>query len=84
MSHLDGNAVAGPLSEIFAADITTAIVTCAGCGASGPVATVHVYESAGTVLRCPDCDSVLVRLVRRESGICVEMSGVSVMRIGAG
>ena len=80
MSHLDGNAAAGPLSEVFAADITTAIVTCAGCGASGPVATVHVYESAGTVLRCPGCDSVLLRLVRRDGATCVEMSGVRVLR----
>jgi hypothetical protein len=80
----DGNAAAGPLSEVFAADITSAIVTCAGCGASGPVAAVHVYEGAGIVLRCPGCDRVLLRVVQRDSGTCVEMSGVSVLRIGAG
>ena len=32
--HLDGNAAAGELSEVFAADLTTATATCAGCGAT--------------------------------------------------
>ena len=31
---LDGNAVAGLLQEVFAAEMTTATGTCAGCGAS--------------------------------------------------
>jgi hypothetical protein len=48
------------------------------------VATVHVYEGAGIVLRCPGCDRVLMRVVQRDSETCVEMSGVSVLRIGAG
>ncbi len=31
MSHLDGNAAAGVLSEVFARELTTAIATCAAC-----------------------------------------------------
>jgi Family of unknown function (DUF6510) len=30
---LDGNAIAGLLQEVFAVQMTTAIGTCAGCGA---------------------------------------------------
>ena len=64
MEHLDGNAAAGELGEVFTLDATTAIATCAGCGATGHVASVHVYEAGmGTVLRCPECDAVLLRLV---------------------
>ena len=35
MEHLDGNAAAGELSEVFALDVTTAVATCAGCGMTG-------------------------------------------------
>jgi hypothetical protein len=44
---LDGNAVAGPLQEVFAIEITTAVGTCANCGAVGPVGAVHGYRGAG-------------------------------------
>src|SRR3989442_14506774 len=48
---LDGNAVAGLLQEVFAVEMTTAVGTCEGCGAAGPVGAVHVYRGAGIVLR---------------------------------
>jgi hypothetical protein len=80
MTHFDGNAAAGPLSEVFAVDITTAVATCGQCGTTGALAAVHVYEGAGTVLRCPDCDAVLLRLVRTRSGTCVEMCNIKVLR----
>jgi len=84
MTHLDGNAIAGELTEIFAADLTTAIATCAGCGKTGVVAAAEVYETRmGTVLRCPGCDSVLLRVVHARGEICLEMRGVSSLRIAA-
>ena len=36
--HLDGNALAGPLGEIFAVDVTAAVGRCASCGLTGPIA----------------------------------------------
>src|SRR5215475_5352325 len=51
---LDGNAIAGLLQEVFAAEMTTATGTCDRCGAAGPVGAVHVYRGAGIVLRSPD------------------------------
>jgi len=47
---LDGNAVAGLLQEVFAVEMTTALETCDGCGATEPVGAVHVYR--GAVLLC--------------------------------
>ncbi len=38
MEHLDGNAAAGDLSEVFTLEATTAMATCAGCGATGAMA----------------------------------------------
>ncbi len=63
--YLDGNALAGPLSEIFAVDITAAAGRCANCGRTGPVAALRLYVRApGLVARCPGCDAVMLRLVR--------------------
>jgi hypothetical protein len=81
MEHLDGNAAAGDLSEVFTLEATSATATCAGCGATGAVAQAMVYESGmGTILRCPDCDTVLLRLVHARDEILMEMRGVRVLR----
>jgi predicted enzyme related to lactoylglutathione lyase len=81
MDHLDGNAAAGELSELFALDPTTATATCAGCGMTSAIAQVHVYEAGmGTVLRCPSCDAVLARVARFGGEVRLEMRGVRVVR----
>jgi hypothetical protein len=56
--RLDGNAAAGVLREVFGSEMTTALGTCGSCGAVGPVGAVHLYVSAGMVLRCPSCEAV--------------------------
>jgi Family of unknown function (DUF6510) len=72
---LDGNAVAGPLQEVFAVEMTTAVGTCAGCGAAGPIGAVHVYRGAGIVLRCPHCDNVLAKIVKSGSRVWIDLRG---------
>ena len=78
---LDGNAVAGLLQEVFAAEMTTAIGTCAGCGASEPIGAVHVFHGAGVVLRCPHCHNTLVTIVRSDVDITIGLGGVRVLKI---
>ena len=81
MEHLDGNAAAGELSEVFALDVTTAVATCAGCGDTGPMAQAMLYEAGmGSVLRCPACDSVLLRYVRGGGELRLEMRGIRVLQ----
>ncbi|MGP4020558.1 DUF6510 family protein [Saccharopolyspora sp. 5N708] len=80
--YLDGNALAGPLAEIFAADITTADARCGGCGRTGPVATLRVYGRApGLVARCPGCDEVLLRFVRGPDAAWLDLRGMVHLRI---
>jgi stage V sporulation protein SpoVS len=83
---LDGNAIAGLLREIFAVEMTTAIGTCASCGAVNEVARVAVYVHApGTVVRCPGCEQVLMRVVRRLDGgkarYWVDLSGLRCLEL---
>ena len=57
----DGNLLAGPLSDVFGVEITTAVGRCRGCGSSSQVATFRVYgPDPGFVGRCPSCESVLM------------------------
>jgi predicted RNA-binding Zn-ribbon protein involved in translation (DUF1610 family) len=72
---LDGNAVAGLLHDVFGAEMTAATGTCDNCGASAPVGAVHVFRSAGVVLRCPSCGNVLAKIVTRRADACVDLSG---------
>jgi hypothetical protein len=58
---LDGNALGGPLGEVFVHDMTDAMVRCGGCGGMEPVGAEHVYVHApGVVMRCLHCDDVLL------------------------
>ncbi len=79
---LDGNAVAGLLEEIFATEMTTAVGTCAGCGAGEPLGAVHVFRGAGVVLRCPHCDNALAKIVKTDTDTWVSLAGIRTLRIG--
>jgi Zn finger protein HypA/HybF involved in hydrogenase expression len=72
---LDGNAVAGLLQEVFAVEMTTAVGTCDGCGASEQVGAIHVYRGAGVVLRCPHCDKALVKIVSDDTRVWIDFRG---------
>jgi hypothetical protein len=77
MATLDGNAIAGLLADVFGDEMTTAIGTCAACGASSEVATFAVFTRApGTVARCRVCASVLMVLVTIREITCVDLPGL--------
>jgi Zn finger protein HypA/HybF involved in hydrogenase expression len=78
---LDGNAVAGLLREVFAVEMTTAIGTCGTCGATEPVGAVHVFRSAGIVMRCPQCDSALVTIVKDDTRVWLGFPGLRTLQV---
>jgi hypothetical protein len=81
-SHLDGNAAAGALGDLFAVDVTMAVTTCATCRDHHPVAALHAYMDApGLVLRCASCDAVQLRYVRSEARAWLDLRGVEVLEI---
>ncbi|MFI7133310.1 DUF6510 family protein [Nonomuraea sp. NPDC050153] len=80
--HLDGNALAGPLGEIFAVDVTAATGRCASCGLAGPVASLRVYgPDPGLVARCPGCEEVILRLVRAPGRAWLDLRGTVSLRV---
>lgn len=80
---LDGNAAAGTLEQMFAFEVTTAVGTCANCGAVGPVGSTNVYAQApGIVVRCPACEGVLIRVAHDgDSRYWLEMTGVRSLEV---
>ncbi|WP_329391839.1 DUF6510 family protein [Streptomyces sp. NBC_01716] len=81
-AYQDGNMLGGPLSEIFAVDLTGAVGSCAGCGRRGPVAQLRVYDRApGLVARCPRCEEVVIRLVRGKDTAWLDLHGASSLTI---
>jgi hypothetical protein len=75
--HLDGNAVAGQLAEVFSVEMTTAIGTCAHCGTSRPLGMARAYMGGpATVLRCSVCQQVVIRIGTIGGRLLVDTGGV--------
>ena len=78
----DGNAAGGILQEIFPFEMTLAQSTCSGCRAVNAIGELAVYSHGmGTILRCPSCDTVLMRVAQIEGRYWLDMRGVRVLQI---
>jgi Family of unknown function (DUF6510) len=74
--RVDGNAAAGILSELFVPDLTAARAKCAGCGVTRPIGALLVYaHGMGTVVRCPGCDRVVLRVARTPTHLWLDATG---------
>ncbi len=79
---LDGNALAGPLSEFTARDLTVAEGRCENCGMTGVLATTRVYAHApGLTARCRGCGSVLLRLTEAGGRTVLDLRGLSYLSV---
>jgi phage FluMu protein Com len=80
-SHLDGNAAAGALHELFAVDVTTAHTRCSGCGHVAAFAESRLYMDApGMVARCANCDAVLLRAATTPTGTYLDLRGLTSLK----
>lgn len=81
-NKLDGNAAAGILQEIFPFEMTLVQATCTGCSANNAIGALAAYmHGMGTVLRCPSCDTVLIRVAQTRGRYWLDMRGVRVLQI---
>lgn len=77
-SALDGNAIGGLLAEVFGHDMTAVLGTCAGCGATAPMAEGVVYVAVpGVVLRCRHCGAILLVVAAHHDRRCVDLAGLA-------
>ena len=80
---LDGNAAAGRLADLFAVEMTRAIVVCDGCGRESALATLKLYGGAGVVLRCPSCEAVILRFLDTGSTLNLDLRGCTRLTVRA-
>ena len=81
-NKLDGNAAGGILQEIFPFEMTLVQATCTSCGATDAIGATAVYmHGMGTVVRCPSCDNVLIRVAHTKGRYWLDMRGVRVLQI---
>jgi ribosomal protein S27E len=84
-NKLDGNAAAGILQAIFPFEMTLAQVTCTGCGATNAIGATAAYmHGMGTIVRCPSCDNVLIRIAHARRHHFLDMRGVRVLQMKEG
>ena len=82
---LDGNAAAGTLQAIFPFEMTLVQVTCTGCGTTNMIGATAAYmHGMGTVIRCPSCDTVLIRIAQIKGRYLLDMRGVRVLQMKEG
>jgi hypothetical protein len=72
---VDGNAIAGLLSDVFGAELTTTERGCQSCGAITCLGAHRVYRGAGTVVRCPVCGDVGLRITTLRDRYVVLLAG---------
>jgi hypothetical protein len=78
---VDGNAIAGLLQEVFAVEMTTAILTCASCSAREPVGASHVFRGAAVVVRCRHCEQALMTILRDDTRVWIGFIGVRSLEV---
>lgn len=79
---LDGNAVGGMLFQVFGAEMTATPAECGNCGAEHEMGALLAFTQApGIVMRCPICESVMVRMVATSDTIYLDARGVAALRI---
>jgi hypothetical protein len=80
-TRLDGNVAAGLLAEVFCCESTSATTVCSGCGAVAPMGTLLAYGlDMGAVLRCPHCDTAILRLGATGGARWVDLRGAVSIR----
>ena len=76
--RLDGNVATGTIEERFSFGETMAEYACGGCARAGTLGEAMVYEvrGLGTIVRCPSCDNVLIRLAHNGGRHWVDLRGM--------
>jgi hypothetical protein len=84
-TRLDGNVAAGLLTEVFCYESSAAHAICATCGANAPLGRLLAYGlEMGAILRCPTCDTAVVRVAVAGSALWLDLRGAASLRFERG
>jgi len=78
---VDGNAAAGILAALFGSDVTVVPGRCDHCGHVHMIGELDTWMRApGSVLRCPDCHGVVLRIVETADATYLDARGAAYLR----
>lgn len=81
-TRLDGNAAAGLLSTVLRGEPSEIVLICAGCGANAPMGGLLAYGmEMGAILRCPACDTAVLRAGAAGTALWLDLRGTVSMRV---
>ena len=84
-TRLDGNAAAGLLSEVFCAEPSSAVIICAGCGATAAIGALPAYGlELGAIVRCPHCDTAVLRVGATGAMLWLDLRGAVSLHVRIG
>ncbi|KAA9134901.1 DUF6510 family protein [Microbacterium caowuchunii] len=76
--HVDGNALAGLLSEVFVSDASMLVLSCRQCGTAGPLGGTDVEDDGvGAIVRCRHCSRTLLTVLRTGSGVTLSVAALA-------
>jgi hypothetical protein len=79
---VDGNAVAGTMYALFGREMTIVQGRCGNCGRVHMIGAMRAYLRApGTVLRCPTCEHVVLRVVETPTATLIDLRGARFLRL---
>lgn len=82
MDHLDGNVLAGPISDLFVFEPTTTQGQCQSCADIATLGQAAVYGAPmGFVARCRNCDDVLIVIVEIAGRKLLNMRGLRWLKV---
>ena len=85
LTRLDGNAAAGLLTQVFCHEPSGALIICAGCGATAAIGALPAYGlELGAILRCPRCDTAVLRVGAAGAALWVDLRGAVSLRVRIG
>ena len=85
MTRLDGNAATGVLTQVFCGEPSNALIVCAGCGETAAIGALMAYGlELGAILRCPKCDTAVLRVGAAGATLWIDLRGAVSLRVGIG
>jgi hypothetical protein len=85
MTRLDGNAATGVLTQVFCGEPSGALIVCAGCGETAAIGALMAYGlELGAILRCPKCDTAVLRLGAAGAALWLDLRGAVSLHVRIG
>lgn len=80
--RLDAGAAAGALADLFAVDLSDAVLVCLHCNGTAALGAHTLYADApALVVRCPGCTAVVMRFANLDGRVRLDLTGTRLLTV---